>query len=282
MDIASLHAFVTVARCGSFSRAAEKLFLTQPAVSKRIAALETELECALFDRISRRISLTEAGQALLPRAQRILQEVEDSRRAISSLSNEVTGQLSIGTSHHIGLHRLPPVLRRYTSRYPQVDLNLHFMASEEACKAIRQGELELGIITLPLALPTDLKTRLVWNDPMAVVASTRHSLATKKSVRLAQLLEYPAILPNSGTYTREMVARTIDRPINVRMSTNNLETIKMLVSIGLGWSVLPENMLNAELKVLKIAKLYVSRKLGLVWHPGRTLSNAAQMMMDML
>ncbi len=281
MDIASLHAFVTVAGCGSFSRASEKLFLTQPAVSKRIAALESELECSLFDRISRHISLTEAGQALLPRAQRILQEIEDSRRAISSLSDEVTGQLSIGTSHHIGLHRLPPVLRRYTSRYPQVDLNLHFMASEEACKAIRQGELELGIITLPLALPTDLKTRPVWNDPMAVVTSANHPLASKKSVRLAQLLEYPAILPNSSTYTREMVARAIDQPINVRMSTNNLETIKMLVSIGLGWSVLPENMLNAELKVLKIAKLHVSRKLGLVWHPGRTLSNAARAMMDM-
>jgi len=281
MDIASLHAFVTVAECGSFSRASEKLFLTQPAVSKRIASLESELDSPLFDRISRHISLTEAGRALLPRAQRILLEVEDSRRAISDLSGEVGGRLSIGTSHHIGLHRLPPVLRAYTSRYPQVDLDLHFMASEEACKAIRQGELELGMITLPLALPTDLNTRQVWDDPLAIVVSPDHPLASKKSVRLAQLLAHPAILPDVGTYTREMVMQAIDQPIHVRMSTNNLETIKMLVSIGLGWSVLPKNMLDAELKILRLAKLTISRKLGLVWHPGRTLSNAAQRMMDM-
>jgi len=282
MDIASLHAFVTVAESGSFSRASEKLFLTQPAVSKRIASLESELGSPLFDRISRHISLTEAGQALLPRAKRILLEVEDSRRAISNLSDEVSGQLSIGTSHHIGLHRLPPVLRTYTSTYPQTDLVLHFMASEEACKVIRQGEFELGIITLPLALPTDLKTRPVWDDPLAVVVSATHPLAAKKSVSLAQLLEHPAILPNPGTYTREMIERAIHQSVDARISTNNLETIKMLVSIGLGWSVLPKNMLDAELNVLKVAKLNIRRKLGLVWHPSRTLSNAAQKMIAML
>ncbi len=282
MDISSLHAFVTVAECGSFSRASEKLFLTQPAVSKRIASLESELDSPLFDRISRHISLTEAGQALLPRAQRILLEVEDSRRTISNLSGQISGRLSIATSHHIGLHRLPPVLRRYTSTYSQVELDLRFIASEEACRAIRQGELELGIITLPLESPRDLKTKEVWDDPLAVVSSISHPLATKKSVSLAQLLEHPAILPNPGTYTREIVERAVMQAVSVRMSTNYLETIKMLVGIGLGWSVLPENMLDAELKVLKVAKLNVSRKLGLVWHPGRTLSNAAQAMMDML
>ncbi len=282
MDISSLQAFVCVAESGSFSRASEQLYLTQPAVSKRIAALESELNTALFDRIGRHISLTESGQALLPRAQHILLEIEDSRRAIANLSGQVGGRLNIATSHHIGLHRLPPVLRRYTSTYPQVELDLRFIASEEACRAIRQGELELGIITLPLESPTDLKTKKIWDDPLALVSSTSHPLAAKKSVSLKQLLEHPAILPNPGTYTREIVERAVGQAICVRMSTNYLETIKMLVSIGLGWSVLPENMLDAELKVLKVAKLHVSRKLGLVWHPGHTLSNAAQAMMDML
>ncbi len=282
MDITSLQAFICVAETGSFSRASERLYLTQPAVSKRIAALESELDTALFDRIGRHISLTESGRALLPRAQRILLEIEDSRRAISNLSGQVSGRLSIATSHHIGLHRLPPVLRRYTSTYPQVELDLRFIASEEACRAIRQGQLELGIITLPLESPRDLKIKAIWDDPLAVVSSARHPLATKKSVSLTQLLRHPAILPNPGTYTREIVERAVMQPVSVRMSTNYLETIKMLVSIGLGWSVLPENMLDTELKVLKVAKLKVSRKLGLVWHPGRTLSNAAQAMMDML
>ncbi|VAX13315.1 Transcriptional regulator, LysR family [hydrothermal vent metagenome] len=282
MDISSLRAFVCVAENSSFSRASEQLYLTQPAVSKRIATLESELDTTLFDRIGRNISLTESGQALLPRARRILLEIEDSRRTISNLSGQVGGRLSIATSHHIGLHRLPPVLRRYTSRYPQVELDLRFIASEDACRAIRQGELELGIITLPLESPTDLKTREVWDDHLAVVSSVSHPLAIKKSLSLAQLLKHPAILPNPGTYTRKIVERAVMQTVSVRMSTNYLETIKMLVSIGLGWSVLPENMLNAELKVLKVANMNISRKLGLVWHPERTLSNAAQAMMEML
>ncbi|MDH5778224.1 MAG: LysR family transcriptional regulator, partial [Gammaproteobacteria bacterium] len=134
MDLNNLTTFVAVAETGSFSQTSEQLFLTQPAISKRIAALEDELGTSLFDRIGRSVSLTEAGQALLPRAHKILLEVEDSRRAISNLSGNISGKLSIGTSHHIGLHRLPPVLRQFNIAYPDVELDIHFMDSEEACR----------------------------------------------------------------------------------------------------------------------------------------------------
>ena len=113
MDIHALQAFTAVAETGSFSRAAELLFLTQPAVSKRIAGLEQEFDRRLFDRVGRRVDLTEAGHALLPHAQRILREVEESRQAIASLGGRIGGRLAIGTSHHMGLHRLPPVLRSF-------------------------------------------------------------------------------------------------------------------------------------------------------------------------
>ena len=156
MDIDSLQAFIAVAENQSFSLAAEHLYLTQPAISKRIAALESELDTRLFDRIGRKVELTESGNALLPRARNILLDVEDSRRAISNLSGKITGKLSIGTSHHIGLHRLPPVLRSFTKKYPEVELDLHFMDSEEACQAVAHGDLELGIVTLPLNTPDDL------------------------------------------------------------------------------------------------------------------------------
>ena len=118
MDIAALKAFIAVADSGSFSLAAEQLFLTQPAISKRVSALENELEARLFDRIGRSVSLTEAGQALLPRARNILLNLEDSVRALSNLSGEVHGTLRFGTSHHIGLRRLPPVLKAFVQAYP--------------------------------------------------------------------------------------------------------------------------------------------------------------------
>ena len=117
----------------------------------RIAALEAQLGKPLFDRVGRQIGLTDAGRALLPHARRVLQEIEDGRRALSHLSDTVSGRLTLGTSHHIGLHRLPPVLSAYTRRYPDVDLDIHFMDSEDACEAVLAGKLEMGIVTLPTA-----------------------------------------------------------------------------------------------------------------------------------
>lgn len=115
MDLANLSAFVAIAGHGSFSSAAEALHLTQPAVSKRIALLEAQLSARLFDRLGRQVVLTEAGLALLPRAQRILAELDDTRRVLEHLGAAVGGRLSLATSHHVGLHRLPALLRRFAA-----------------------------------------------------------------------------------------------------------------------------------------------------------------------
>lgn len=278
MELDNLKAFLIVAETGSFSRAAEKLFLTQPAISKRISSLEGELNTRLFDRIGHRISLTEAGKSLLPRAQRILIEVEDSRRAVANLTGSVSGPLAIGTSHHIGLHRLPPVLRQFTQEYPQVHLNIEFMDSEAACNSVLHGELELGIVTLPLENDPSLKLVPIWHDPLAIVVAPGHPLSRKKKVEARQLSEYPSVLPSSGTFTREVLERTL-KPLGVElqtgMATNYLETIKMLVSVGLGWSVIPCSMIDKDLKVIKVNGLKMQRTLGAVMHVERTLSNAA-------
>lgn len=285
MDIPNLTAFVEVADTGSFSTASEHLYLTQPAISKRISALESELDIPLFDRIGRKVTLTEAGNALLARARIILQQVEDSKRAIQNLSGHIGGKLSIGTSHHIGLHRLPPVLRAFTHAYPEVELDLHFMDSEEACNAIEHGELEMGIVTLPLEQAKTLQTYEIWPDPLDIVVNQSHPLAEMKNVTTKHLARYPAILPTRGTYTRQIFEQTMRKhklELKVGLSTNYLETIKMMVSVGLGWSVLPRSMLNKELTTLSIEGINLKRRLGMVWHSGHTLSNAANAMSAIL
>ncbi len=285
MDIHELQAFVAVAEQGSFSRASESLFLTQPAVSKRIAHLEEELGAPLFDRIGRQVRLTEAGRALLPRARDILLALAEARRALGEISGNVAGPLAIATSHHIGLHRLPPVLRAYTARWPEVELDLQFMDSELACQAVRRGERELGIVTLPVAPPPELESRIVWPDPLCFVVGPEHPLARASSLTPDDLCHHPAVLPARGTYTREVIEAAF-RPaaltIPVRLETNYLETIKMMVSVGLGWSVLPQSMLGNELRALSIRGMTLSRRLGVVWHGRRTLSNAARAMLDAL
>lgn len=285
LDIPNLYAFITVADTGSFSVASEQLFLTQPAISKRISALESELDIKLFDRIGRKVMLTEAGTALLSRARAILNQVEDSKRAIQNLSGHIGGKLSIGTSHHIGLHRLPPILRAFTHKYPEVELDLHFMDSEEACNAIEHGELELGIVTLPLEPAKVLQTKEIWPDPLDIIVNQSHPLGLLKSITTKDLAKHSAILPTRGTYTRQIFEHTMRKhklELKVGLSTNYLETIKMMVSVGLGWSVLPRSMLNKELKILKIDGIKLERKLGTVSHSGHTLSNAAKAMSAML
>jgi DNA-binding transcriptional LysR family regulator len=285
MDTQFLAAFVEVADSASFTLAGERLHLSQPAISKRITALEQQIGQSLFDRVGRTVSLTDAGRTLLPYARKALQDIEDARRALSQLDGSVSGRLSIGTSHHIGLHRLPPVLGQFTREYPQVDLDIHFMDSEIACQAVLAGKLELGIVTLPTQPLPLLTTRKVWPDPLVVVSAPDHPLAGKRQLSLTQLAEHPAVLPDEATYTHRIVTAALEaegvKP-HVRLATNYLETLKMLVVIGLGWSVLPESMLDAGLARLNVPRLRLRRELGMVWHDRRTLSGAAQALMRLM
>lgn len=284
MQLEALNAFLAVAENESFSLAGEQLHLTQPAVSKRIASLEEELAIKLFDRIGRQIRLTEAGRQLLPRAEHMIQEMADIRRSISNLTGEIAGTLTMGTSHHIGLRRLPPALKSYSTQFPNVKLDIRFMDSETACSAVLHGRLELAIVTLPLEPLPNLTTELIWPDPLRFVVSIEHPLASANQVTLADLTQYPAVLVGKGTYTREIMEQAL-KPMGLKlqigMATNYFETLKMMVSIGLGWSLLPETMISdPEFQVLDIKELQLSRQLGAVSHSNRTLSNAAREMVD--
>lgn len=282
MDFNTLSAFVSVAEANSFSHAAEKLHLTQPAVSKRVAILEQELGVRLFDRVGRSTSLTEAGESLLPRARGMLQELADIRRSIRNQTGSVAGTLSMATSHHIGLRRLPPLLLQYSKDYPQVRLDIRFMDSESACTAVERGDLELAIVTLPPTPSASLSLNQIWCDQLQFVVGNTHPLAAMATTRLETLVGYPAVLMSKRTYTRQIMEAAMQpRGLSIQtgMETNYLETLKMLASIGLGWSLLPETMTgDGDLQALQIGELQLSRPLGLVTHRGRTLSNAAEAM----
>ena len=278
METQNLSAFIHVAQLQSFSLAAEHLHLTQPAVSKRVAALEEQLGKKLFDRIGRTVTLTEAGNVLLPHALKIMQEVKETRRELADMSGEVAGVLQLATSHHIGLHRLPKVLHNYVQQYPQVDMQLRFIDSEKAYEEIIQGNIELAAITLPSAVPATISARTIWPDPLAFVVSPRHPLAKLKSVTLERLLQHPAILPDLSTHTTQIVRKLFDDhelDLSIGMTTNFLESIKMMITIELGWSVLPRTMVDKQLVPLRIPSVSLSRNLGVVYHRERSLSNAA-------
>ena len=276
MDTQNLKAFVLVAESGSFSLAAERLHLTQPAVSKRIALLEEQLG---------NITLTEAGRALLPHARSVQQELAAAQQSVRDLSGEVAGQLRIATSHHIGLHRLPPVLSQFSKAFPAVHIDIDFMDSEQAYELIMQGKAELAIVTLAPAEEASVITLPVWPDPLDFMVGIQHPLAQIPDLSMAMLSEHPAIMPGLNTYTGQIVARLFNQhhlTLQISMATNYLETIRMMASVGLGWTVLPRTMRDDTLATLQVGDTRIERTLGIVYHRGRSLSRAASAFIDVV
>ncbi|HEY6131132.1 MAG TPA: LysR family transcriptional regulator [Halioglobus sp.] len=285
MDTQYLRAFLLVAETGSFSLAAQKLFLTQPAVSKRVAQLEEYLNATLFDRIGRTVSLTEAGVALLPHARAVQLELQAAEQSVRDLSGEVRGHLRLATSHHIGLHRLPPVLSYFSRTFPAVQLDIDFMDSEQAYELTLRGEVELAVVTLAPVPVAKIITRAIWPDPLDFMVQEGHELTRRKTLDLRDLSKHPAILPGLNTYTGQIVKNLFDRrnlPMQINIATNYLETIRMMASVGLGWTVLPRSMGDATLMTLPVRDVHIERTLGAVHHESRSLSRAARAFIDAL
>lgn len=286
MNTTNLATFVAVMQTGSISSAAEKLYITQPAVSKRIKNLEDEFGTALFDTVGRSIIPTAAAYDLLPFVRRWLDDYEACKASLQHAKEVASGRLVIGTSHHIGLHHLAHVLKRFIQTYPAVQLEVRFVDSEEAHKAVLEGEISLAFLTLPPTFDRRLNYHTLWSDPLYFVTGTLSPLAQKSKVSLLQLAHYPAILPAANTFTSQITlaefAKHNLRPYAM-MSTNPLESIRMLVSVGLGWSVLPETLINQDLIKIDMAEnIELQRHLGLVTNPNLTRSASMQALLSML
>ena len=284
MNLAAFEAFTKVMETGSISMAAELLFITQPAVTKRIHTLEEYFGVKLFESAGRGIQATHAAHSLLPKVRSWLNDLSDIHYTLSHEQNQVSGKLKIGTSHHIGLHHLPKHIKHYVQQYADVVLDVHFVDSEQAHEQVLSSDLELAFLTLPPVLDQRLSYVTIWEDPLVFVVAPFHPLAQKKDLRLEDLIAYPSLLPAVQTYTSQITLAEFEKrglKPKVSMSNNPLESIRMLVSIGLGWSVLPKTLLNQDLQQLNIP-IQMNRHLGMVWHPGRTQSRAAQELIQMM
>ena len=284
MNLAAFEAFIKVMETGSISMAADLLFITQPAVTKRIHSLEEYFGVKLFESAGRGVQAPHAAHSLLPKVKNWLNELGDIHHTLSHEQGQVQGKLKIGTSHHIGLHHLPSHLRNYGQEFPNVTLDVHFVDSEQAHEKVLAGELELAFLTLPPQGDDRLRYVTIWNDPLVFVAAPFHPLANQKDLQLEDLTLYPSLLPAAQTYTSQITLAEFEKrglKPKISMSNNPLESIRMLASIGLGWSVLPKTLLNQDLQQLDI-NFEMNRQLGMVWHPGRTQSKAVLELIKMM
>jgi DNA-binding transcriptional LysR family regulator len=287
-SIESLSAFVAVVDCGSFSAAAERLHLTQPAVTKRIQALEQTLGQPLFERLGRRTRPLEAAAIVLPQAREILARLADIERSLRDRDNRIRGLLRLATSHHIALHRLPSALRACRHRYPDIQLEFAFLDSEAGIDAVARREVDLALATLPEKMPEGLESGILWSDQLTLMLRTEllEAVPDPASAHWAAWLEaQPGILPPTGSATRLRIDRALHRiglHLEARHESPYLEVIRMLIGAGLGLGVLPRSLHAPGLTCIEPPGLDITRSLGWVRHRGRHQSRAEKAFIGLL
>lgn len=283
IDHQQILTFLSVAETGSFSAAAQQLHLTQPAVSKRIALLESQVGALLFERMARQVLLTEFGAEFLPAARQVRQAMDDLAAVTLDTARPLSGRLAIALSHYVGLHLLPTVLETFSRRYPDVLLDLRFMDSEAAIMAVAQGTVRLAYGTLGHNAPPSVETTPLWQEKLVPLVALRHTAHRMPTLHeLAQRL--PVIAPAAHTSTRQAIDIWLNAqkitPLAV-IEVNQLDSIALLIGTGIGWGVLPETLQNPGLARLPDTELAPpERQLGLITQKNRPTHRLAQAFMD--
>ncbi len=281
MDFDHLVTFVEIAKQGSFSRAGQKLYRSQPAVSAQIRQLEQEYGQKLFDRVGKSVRLTVAGETLLEYAGKLLTLRNESLRAVADQSNTPHGTLAIGANEATCLYVLPDIFAEYSRRYPDVQISVYRNFSRKVLEKVEDGTVDVGIVTLPVRSPS-LKVHSIFRDRLMLMVSPSSPLASSKSVRTSDIAQQPLIFPKMG-FTRQVLDKQF-RPfrsrLRIAMELASVGMIKRFVVAGLGVSVISEGFAQDEVragqaKLVPISDMEVWRELGIVYRRDRTLPRSA-------
>ncbi len=279
MELRQLRTFQAVAQMLSFNRAAERLHYAQSSISAQIQALEEELEVKLFDRLGRRILLTEAGERLLQYARKIL-DLADETRAEVVRSKEPEGALTIRVPESFCVHRLPPVVKRFKSRFPKVSLSFITCAVENLQKDLRKGITDLAFLLTESIQAADLEAEALGFEHIMLVASPGHPLAAKPEIKTRDLEGETILLSKVDCSYRKSFEQILDQG-NIKPGTtlefNSVEAIKQCVMEGVGITILPEIAVAREIAQGRLAALTwgegeMEVALLMIWYKERWLS----------
>lgn len=289
MDLSQLEIFLCIAEEKSFSRAAEKMLRTQPALSIAIKRLEEELGETLFDRSSKSGMLTEAGRILYSYAQRMLNLRDEAKASVRELRGMYRGKLSIGANESTSLYLLPPLLLEYRELYPNIKIEVYRNVSERIPFEVLERNLDFGFLSYDPGHPS-LQSIDVYTDELILVASPKHHFSEKTFVTVKDLGTENFIAHNVKTPSRNRIFEmfTMNKtPLNISMELATLETIKDFVALNTGLAILPKLSLREELKSGKLIEIQVKgmkieKTLKVVFRREKTLSHAAKSFLDIL
>ena len=247
-----LQVFHTVARLLSFTKAAETLHMTQPAVTFQVRQLEEYFNTRLFDRTHNRISLTEAGQRVYEYADRIFDLYYDMENSVREMTGEIRGALTIGASTTIAEYMLPSLLGDFGARYPEVTIHLRVSNSEGIVSMVENNTIDLGVVESPVG-NKNLVVEVCRKDQLVAIVPPNHDLAERESVEIKELLEYPFICREEGSGTREVLneylSNNCSTTLNISMELGSPEAVKGAVEAGMGISVVSRATIQKELKL---------------------------------
>jgi DNA-binding transcriptional LysR family regulator len=247
-----LQVFHTVARLLSFTKAAETLHMTQPAVTFQVRQLEEYFNTRLFDRTHNRISLTEAGDRVYEYADRIFDLYNDMENSVREMTGEIRGALTIGASTTIAEYMLPALLGDFGARYPEVTIHLRVSNSEGIVSMVENNTIDLGVVEAPVG-NKNLVVEVCRKDQLVAIVPPNHPLAERESVGIDDLLEHPFICREEGSGTREVIneylSQNCNTALNISMELGSPEAVKGAVEAGMGVSVVSRATIQKELKL---------------------------------
>jgi DNA-binding transcriptional LysR family regulator len=288
MELYPLQVFLTVVTEKSFSRAAEKLLRTQPAVSLALQRLEQEMGEKLIDRSGKELILTDAGRTVLEYARRFQSLQQELDNSLAELRDNSAGRLVIGANESTTLYLLRHI-ERYRELYPKVKVTVRRSLSSKVPNELLDGNLELGVISYD---PGDdrLRSHVIFSDSLAFVVSPKHRLAHRKTISIDELGEETFIAHNVVSPYREVVVRVFREhkvPLQMDVEMPTIETIRKLVQSNLGVAFLPRMCVEQEIEQrmlceVRVKQMHLERKIRLVYPTRRALSHAAKAFLELV
>lgn len=289
IDLFYLKTFVAAARTRSFRVAAERNFISQPAVSQHIRLLEKRLGTVLFERRGKQVLLTAAGEVFVPYAENILKQYEDAKMHVRELENKFGGTIRVATIYSVGLYELKPVVQQFLKRYPQVTLHLQYQDNAAIYEMIRNRTIDFGMVAFP-EKKDGIEMRTFAQDDLVMAQSPQKRLINRPRIALEQINGTNLIAFAPSTPTGRVIQRFFEnkgiRP-NILHEYDNIELIKSAVVLGLGCAIVPRKTILRELKektleMVGVEGLNVKRPIGVLYPTGKVFTKTTRTFYEML
>lgn len=289
MNHNQLELFYAVAQAGSFTKAAEQLYISQPALSQQVGQLEAALGVKVFDRLPRGVRLTSSGQILAGHAARVQSLDEQAQRQIEELKGLARGRLTIGASQTIGVYLMPEILGRFRRTHPLIDLDLQIANTKEIQRELADGLLDLALTEGFIEQP-ELDAKVFQQDNLVAIVPPGHALLGRKSVTAKQFCTEPMIMREQGSGTLAVIERALARKsieLHAAMTLGNLEAIKRAVQAGIGVAIVSRLAITQEIKngtliELPLSDLQIRRPLHRLEVRGKVRSPAAEALVGII